>query len=144
MNTVDRLQATTEQGTDLGIVHVKVSDADHAFAFHRELLGWQSEPYREGGFTAHYIVNTSVLTVLTDNPDAAPVRLFFPVGDVGAGVRTVEELGGAVTASAIHADGGGWAEADRGQGGAIGRLSVAGAIETISARGHSIMAWSAS
>ena len=68
MNTVDQLQATTEQGTDLGIVHVKVSDADHAFAFYRELLGWQSEPYREGGFTAHYIVNTSVVTVLTDNP----------------------------------------------------------------------------
>jgi hypothetical protein len=108
------------QGTDLGIVHVKVADADRANAFYGQLLDWQSQRFHEDGRTAHYVVNTSVLTVLTDNADAPPVRLFFPVDDVAEGVATVEALGGRVTDSAVDVDHGGWAEADDGQGVPIG------------------------
>jgi predicted enzyme related to lactoylglutathione lyase len=120
--TASRTYPPVPQAIDVGIVHVKVRDADESFAFYRALLGWQSEPFRnrDEGFTAHYIVNTSLLTVLTDNPDAPPVRLWFPVDDVDAGRREVERLGGTVTRSEVTVDGGGWAEVDDGQGVAVG------------------------
>src|SRR5438094_56954 len=89
MRTLAPVVATTGRSIDLGILHVKVPDADRALAFFAGLLDWQSEPYREAGHTAHYIVNTSLLTVLTDDPAAAPLRLFFPVEDVGAVAEAV-------------------------------------------------------
>src|SRR5438105_7134287 len=99
----------------LGIVHLRVADADRAYAFFHGLLDWQSEPFREG-FTAHYIVNTRRLTVLTDDPDAPPVRLFFPMNDVARGVELVTELGGRVDNQEVAADGGGWARVRDSQG----------------------------
>src|SRR5205807_3658825 len=92
-----------------------VPDADRAFAFFRGLLGWDSERHDEQGFTAHYVVNTSVLTVLTDDPQAPPVRLFFPVTDLDAAVRQVEALGGAVDETD-----GEWARVNDGQGTPLG------------------------
>src|SRR5262245_54475031 len=119
--TTARLYPAVRPAIDLGIVHVKVPDADEAYAFYRALLGWQSEPFRndDEGFTAHYIVNTSLLTVLTDNRAAEAVRLWFPVDDLDTSVGEVARLGGNVGRSEI-ADGTGWAEVDDGQGVAVG------------------------
>lgn len=100
-------------GGQVGIVYVRTSDADRTFAFYTGLFDWESEVNREG-FTAHYVINTATLTVVTEDPDA--VDLFFPVADVDRAIGIVEAAGGSVTDSAVTRDGGGWARALDNQG----------------------------
>ena len=62
---------------ELGIIHIKVADADRAMAFYGALLNWESERF-EDDYVAHYVVNTKVLHVLTADPEATDVRLALP------------------------------------------------------------------
>jgi hypothetical protein len=102
----------------VGIIHIRVADADRAVGFFSQLFGWEADPFR-GAYTAHYVVNSSILTVLSDDPSLPPVLLFFPVSDVAAAVRRAEELGGRVVSSEIT-DGGGWARVADDQGMVLG------------------------
>jgi predicted enzyme related to lactoylglutathione lyase len=110
---------TQAQGVGIGIVHIRVGDADRAAAFFGPLLHWDSERHENERFVAHYVTNTSLLTVLTDDADAPAVRLFFPVDDLPAAIGEVEALGATLVASDPE-DGGGWAYVDDGQGVPLG------------------------
>lgn len=118
MTTTETIDTGIRAG-QVGIIHVRVGEADRAAAFFGELFGWQSDPYRDEAFTAHYVINTTILTVLTDDPQAPPVRLFFPVANVAGAVGQVEELGGRVVESELS-DGGGWARVEDDQGVPLG------------------------
>ena len=121
MTAVEDLNDTEPQvdGIGVGIIHLRVADADRALAFFAALFGWESEPFRDDRHTAHYVINTRLLTVITDDPDAPPVRLFFPVDDIRQGMARVESLGGTVVESDPD-DGGGWAHVEDDQGMPLG------------------------
>lgn len=114
--SVDRPTA----GVQLGIIHIRVDDADRAAAFFGGLLDWDTSRADQDGWTAHYVTNTSMLHVLRADPEAPPVRLFFPFQDVRAAVAELESLGGGVDASEVADDGGGWAFAHDDQGMPLG------------------------
>ncbi|MBV9253018.1 MAG: hypothetical protein JO054_02205, partial [Actinobacteria bacterium] len=110
--SVDRPAA----GVQLGIIHIRVDDADRAAAFFGGLLDWETSRHDDGSWVAHYVTNTSMLHVLRADPQAPPVRLFFPFDNVRAAVTELESLGGGVDDSELAADGGGWAFAHDDQG----------------------------
>jgi uncharacterized protein len=99
------------------MVHLGVADADRAMAFFGDLFDWQAERVEWEGHVRHYLVNTvGPQPVITDEPDAPPVRLGFTVDHVGDAARRVEAMGGALRATGIVDDTDGWAMADDGQG----------------------------
>lgn len=100
-----------DQGA-LGLVHLRVADADRAIAFFGEAFGWQSERFAGDGHVSHYVNNTDVTVRLLDDPSAADVRPNYRVHDVAAAVAAVEASGGRVTDADVRPDGGGWAYAD--------------------------------
>src|SRR5436305_9224418 len=102
--SVDRATA----GVQLGIIHIRVDDADRAAAFFGGLLDWETSRADQDGWTAHYVTNTSLLTVLRAHPTMPPARLFFAFDDVAGAVAQVEALGGGVDESGLTDDGGGW------------------------------------
>jgi predicted enzyme related to lactoylglutathione lyase len=103
---------TATTASTLGLVHVRVADADRAMAFFGSVFGWVAERVEFDGHVSHYTQNTAVTIRLLDDPTASPVRPNFHVDDVGAAVRAIEAAGGRVTSSSVEADGGGWAYAD--------------------------------
>jgi len=103
----------------VGIIHIRFPDADRAFRFYGQLLDWESEPYRDEGFTAHYVTNTELLTVLTDDTTAPAARLWFSVTDLPAAIALLNELGGTVEDSQTTDDAG-WARVTDGQGTPLG------------------------
>jgi predicted enzyme related to lactoylglutathione lyase len=98
-------------------VHIGVPNADRAMAFFSRLFDWESERVEWEGHVRHYLVNTrGPQPVVTDEPDAPPVRLGFAVSDASAAARAIEEHDGTIGATGLSGDGGGWAMADDGQG----------------------------
>lgn len=111
-----RTDLTTGQ---VGIVHIRFADPDRAFGFFSRLLDWESEPYRDPAFSSHYVTNTTLLTVLTNDPAVSSVRLWFAVTDLPAAMELVTRLGGVVEGSELGDDGG-WARVNDGQGTPLG------------------------
>jgi len=107
------------EATQVGIIHVRVADADRAAAFFGALLDWDTSRAVDDRRTAHYVTNTSLLTVLTDDSTAPAVRLFFPFDDTAGAVADLERLGGAVDESDINGRDG-WAFVHDDQGLAFG------------------------
>jgi predicted enzyme related to lactoylglutathione lyase len=105
-------------GGQVGIVYLPTTDADRTFAFYSQLFGWESDAFRDGTRTAHYVINTATLTVITEDP--GHVGLFFPVADLHDALALVEGAGGTVTETAIRPDGSGFAGARDNQGFAFG------------------------
>jgi predicted enzyme related to lactoylglutathione lyase len=95
----------------LGLVHLRVNDADRAMQFFGSMFGWVGERFADD-HVSHYILNTAVTVRLLDDPASASVRPNYVVDDVGAAVAAIEALGGQVTASDATPDGGGWAFAE--------------------------------
>jgi predicted enzyme related to lactoylglutathione lyase len=114
------LSAPSQAIRQLGIVHIRVADADRAIAFFGALLDWDGERAQDERRLAYYVTNTSLLTVLTDDRTAPPVRMFFPVEDVGATVADIDALGGGTDESEVADDGGGWAFVHDDQGVPLG------------------------
>jgi predicted enzyme related to lactoylglutathione lyase len=96
----------------LGLVHLRVADADRAMAFFGAAFGWVGERYDGDGHVSHYVTNTAVTVRLWDDPDRAPLRPNYRVRHVGDAVRAIEAAGGRITESDLQGDGGGWAYAD--------------------------------
>ncbi len=119
MTSPEQLTMTDLTTGQVSIIHIRFPDADRAFWFYGQLLDWESEPYWDEGFTAHYVTNTELLTVLTDDPTAPSARLWFSVTDLPVAVEVVTQLGGAVEDSQMTDDGG-WARVTDGQGTPLG------------------------
>lgn len=107
---------TTTEAGQLGLVHLRVGDADQASAFFGSLFGWVTErrPYR--GHTWHYAVNTGVTVVLIDDPEMPDVRLCVKVDDMTGMDAALRRAGGQVAEAEIGDDGTGWARATDNQG----------------------------
>jgi predicted enzyme related to lactoylglutathione lyase len=122
MSTTETItDATTEPVLgQVGNFRIRVNDPDRANAFFGQLFGWESEPYHDERYTDHHVVNTSIHTVLTNEPDAPPVRLFFRVDDAAAMADRIQALGGRIVSSGLTDHGGGWAYAEDDQGTPIG------------------------
>src|SRR3954471_11986907 len=125
MTTTDNLDtetigATSTAALQVGTIRIRANDPDRAFAFFGQLFGWQSERYQGDGYIDHHMVNTAIHLVLTNEPDAPPVRLFFGVDASAAMAARIEEIGGRIIDSELTDDGGGWARAEDDQGTPIG------------------------
>ena len=96
----------------LGLVHLRVADADRAIVFFGAAFGWRSERFDGDGHVSHYVNNTEVTVRLMDDPGAADVRPNYRVRDVAAAVAAIEVAGGRVTSADVRPDGSGWAFAD--------------------------------
>jgi predicted enzyme related to lactoylglutathione lyase len=122
MTTTEDLDPTTTSAVaQVGNVRIRTNDPDRAYAFFHQLFGWESDVFHGDGYIDHHIVNTSGLHhVLTNQPDAPPVRLFFKTDSPAAVAARVEELGGRIIDSGLSDDGGGWAFAEDDQGAPIG------------------------
>jgi predicted enzyme related to lactoylglutathione lyase len=96
----------------LGLVHVRVADADRAMAFFSAAFGWVGERYDGDGHVSHYTRNTAVTVRLLDDPAAAAVRPNYHVRHVGDAVQAIESAGGRVSDATVQDDGGGWAYAE--------------------------------
>jgi predicted enzyme related to lactoylglutathione lyase len=96
----------------LGLVHLRVADADRAMAFFADAFGWVGERVEFGDHISHYTLNTAVTVRLLDDPGTVPVRPNFHVRHVGESVRAIEAAGGRVGDANVQDDGGGWAWAD--------------------------------
>src|SRR6476619_6316782 len=121
MTTTDNLDnldidTVTPAIGQVGTIRIRANDPDRAVALFGQLLGWQSERYQGDGYVDHHMINTAIHLVLTDEPDAPPVRLFFGADASAAAAARIEELGGRIINSELTADGGGWARAEDDQG----------------------------
>jgi predicted enzyme related to lactoylglutathione lyase len=96
---------------ELGLVHLRVGDADRAMEFFGDVFGWVGERFVDE-HVSHYVLNSGVTVRLLDDPAAAPVRPNYSVRDVAVAVEAIEANGGRVTDSEVGSDGGGWAFAD--------------------------------
>lgn len=110
MPVTDDVHTDSRHG-ELGLVHLRVGDADRAMRFFGDLFGWVGERYVDD-HVSHYVLNSGVTVRLLDDPAAAAVRPNYAVRDVAAAVRAIEASGGRVTESEVGSDGGGWAFAD--------------------------------
>lgn len=100
-DTSTSARGDTRPSGQVGIVHIRVADADRAAAFFGALLDWDTSRAEDDRRIAHYVTNTSLLTVLTSDVSAPEVRLFFPFDDTSAAVADLEALGGGVDESEL-------------------------------------------
>jgi len=112
-------ETTTEvSATPLGElrpVHLCARDADQAMAFFGSLFGWEAErvPYRD--HVHHYTINTTMTTVLVDDPDASSATLCFASPRPADPAGQIQALGGEIT----EADGEHYAQCRDPQGAAL-------------------------
>ena len=78
MTTTETIDATTTPAIgQVGTIRIRANDPDRAFGFFSQLFGWQSEVFQGDGYIDHHMTNTAIHLVLTNEPDAPHVRLFF-------------------------------------------------------------------
>src|SRR3954463_9671329 len=85
---------TATPALQVGTIRIRANDPDRAYAFFGQLLGWEAEAYQGDGYIDHHVVNPAIPLVLTNEPDAPPVRLFFSAAESAAVAARIEELGG--------------------------------------------------
>ena len=124
MSTTDTIEtidpADRAEVGQVGNIRIRVNDPDRANEFFAQLFGWQSEPFQGENYRDHHITNTSIHHVLTNEPDAPPVRIFFQTANAGGVAGRIEDLGGRIVDAELNDDGGGWARAEDDQGTPIG------------------------
>ena len=111
-----RTEPTRIDEGGLGMVHLRVGDADRAMAFFGALFDWEAERVEFGDHVSHYVHNTTPTVRLLDDPNAPAVVPLYVVTDVGAAAGAVEGAGGRITESEVATDGGGWARGEDDQG----------------------------
>jgi predicted enzyme related to lactoylglutathione lyase len=111
VTTTDVTDSSGEATGTLGLVHLRVEDADRAMRFFGEVFGWETERVVFEDHISHYTLNTAITVRLLDDRDPPPVVPSYQVVDVPGTAAAIAEAGGAVVASDITADGGSWARA---------------------------------
>jgi uncharacterized protein len=88
-------------------------DGDKAFAFYRELFGWQKDDLDSETAGAYQVFSAAGQTIggMLTKPETVPVPFwlyYFNVGDIDAAAKRVKAAGGEIVEGPLEVQGGGW------------------------------------